>query len=491
MSKGSSISRVAVKAMGLFGGTQAVGILCSIIRTKLVAVWIGAGGVGLFGIFNQMLELINTGTNLGIRQSSVRDLSQAMDKRDVSHISRVVTVVRKWSMWLGLGGAFLTLALSPLLSQATFGDGSHTWHYMALAVAVLLTMLTNGENAVLQGTSKLKRLASVAMWGTISGLVISIPLFYFLREDSILPSIIAYAASCAVAAYALRNKDYAKVNVTRREAFTLGSGFVKLGVFMTVGAFITILASNVFIAWLNNYSGTSEVGFYQAGYTLVNKYTGLILAALAMEYYPRLARVSESRRRLKVFVSQEINITILVMVPIVLLFILLRKEIVELLYSDEFIVIIPLVTWGIVGTIMRTYSWSLAFVILAKGSGGVYLLTESLSAAVGLGLNILFYINWGLLGLGLSFLAWYVVYTLIVGFVYFKVYGLTLSMGSTLGTMWALVISLLMIWSVEDGTLATSIGIVLISIGFSAFMLYKYLFKPKSVTRLTKKVVAR
>ena len=49
--KGSSISRMAMKAMGLFGGVQIAGILCSIIRTKLVAMWIGPVGVGLFGLF--------------------------------------------------------------------------------------------------------------------------------------------------------------------------------------------------------------------------------------------------------------------------------------------------------------------------------------------------------------------------------------------------------------------------------------------------------
>ena len=107
---------MAMKAMGLFGGVQVMGILCSIIRTKLVALWIGPVGIGLFGLFNNALEMIATGTNLGIRSSSVRDISQALEKRDPSLVARMVTVVRKWSLWLGLAGALLTLAAAPLLS---------------------------------------------------------------------------------------------------------------------------------------------------------------------------------------------------------------------------------------------------------------------------------------------------------------------------------------------------------------------------------------
>ena len=84
-----------MKAMGIFGGVQVVGIICSIIRTKLVAMWIGPVGTGLFGLFNNALEMISTGTNLGIRSSSVRDISQACEGRDDSLVARMVTVVRK------------------------------------------------------------------------------------------------------------------------------------------------------------------------------------------------------------------------------------------------------------------------------------------------------------------------------------------------------------------------------------------------------------
>ena len=55
MGKREGLSKVILKAMGIFGGVQVLTILCSIIRTKLVALWIGPLGVGLFGIYNQAL----------------------------------------------------------------------------------------------------------------------------------------------------------------------------------------------------------------------------------------------------------------------------------------------------------------------------------------------------------------------------------------------------------------------------------------------------
>ncbi len=460
----SSISRMAMKAMGLFGGVQIAGILCSIIRTKLVAMWIGPVGVGLFGLFNNALEMISTGTNLGIRSSSVRDISQALTGRDPGLVARMVSVVRKWSMWLGLAGALTTLLLAPLLSQVTFGDTTHIWGFVALSIAVLLQALTNGEYAILQGTARLKRLASVTLWGTIVGLAVSIPLFYLLRERSILPSILAYAAALAVFAWLFRNRDYPPAVMSRHETFDMGKGFVRLGIYMTLGNFASILASYAFNSWLNINAGTEAVGYYQAGYTLLNKYTGLILTALGMEYYPRLSKVADSRIRLRAFVSQEINLAIAVMAPVVALFILLRELVVWILYTPEFNVIFSFVSWGMIGTVLRTLSWCLAFTILAKGDGKTYLWTEVASAIINLVLNIVFYRWWGLTGLGIAFLVSYLLYTLIIAVVYFKVYRLSVTPACLYNLLWTLAVAAAVMAAMETGQLPIAIIVTVVSL---------------------------
>ncbi len=40
----SSATSKVLKALGVFGSVQVVTILCSVIRTKLVALWIGPAG---------------------------------------------------------------------------------------------------------------------------------------------------------------------------------------------------------------------------------------------------------------------------------------------------------------------------------------------------------------------------------------------------------------------------------------------------------------
>ena len=46
----NNLYRLITKAAALFGGVQVVSILCSVIRTKVVAVLLGSVGIGYFFI---------------------------------------------------------------------------------------------------------------------------------------------------------------------------------------------------------------------------------------------------------------------------------------------------------------------------------------------------------------------------------------------------------------------------------------------------------
>lgn len=68
------MSARVLKAMSVFGGVQVMGVLCSVIRMKFVALWLGPAGVGLFGIYNGAADMLRTLSQLGFRDSSVRDI---------------------------------------------------------------------------------------------------------------------------------------------------------------------------------------------------------------------------------------------------------------------------------------------------------------------------------------------------------------------------------------------------------------------------------
>lgn len=404
-----TLSAKVLKVMGLFSGVQIIGILCSIIRTKLVAIWLGPTGVGLFGLYNSALDTISSLTQLGTGTGVIRALAASPREG----IPRMVKVVRRWGWCLGLLGATITLCLSPFLSRMTFGDENHTLGFIILSVAVLLMTLSNNEGAIFQGLKQYRNLAKSTVGGAVAGLIVSIPMYYFWGLDSVLPSIITFVIATWICRGLFRAKVEKPVDhLSARATFAEGKDFAILGIFMTVTVFASNAVSYLFMTYLNRESGTEMAGYYQAGFTLVNRYVGIILGAIGMEYLPRLSEVHKSPRRIELFLSHEIILILSVMFPVVTVFIAADQLIVNLLYDSQFTVMLPFITWAIIGTVFRAWSWCVAFLILAKNDGPMFLLTELLSAVVAIGLNILLYNRFGIVGLGYAYTAWYLFYIL-------------------------------------------------------------------------------
>lgn len=400
--------RTIVKATGLFGGTQVFTILCSIIKTKLVAIWLGAEGVGIIGLYNNTIDMISALTRLGIGTSSVRDLSRAFKSGDRSRFASLVTVVRRWVWFTGLLGAVLMLTFAPVLSRYTFGDSQHIWGFVFLSCTLLFTALTEGERAIIQASDRLRVLARCSVLGSVLALLLSLPLFYFYGISGIVPAIIAHTFAIVLVTVLLgRRMKIAPVSIDWRETYRQGRGIASLGIYMTVSGFITTLYSYLFVAWLNSHSGTGEVGYYQAGYTLVMQYVGLVFTAMSMEYYPRLSVVCEDRALLSEHVSRQVETSLLILVPFISLFIVLQTLIIHILYTSDFLIIGGYISWAALGMLFRAFSWSVSFVLLAKGAGRLYLITEVLADSLMFVLYLLGYTRWGLAGVGVAYLLAY------------------------------------------------------------------------------------
>ncbi len=435
----SGITATILKVMGIFGGVQILTILCAIVRTKFVALWIGPVGVGLFGIYNSALDTVKSVTQLGIGDSSVRDISGSPRER----VSVIVRSLRRWSWMLGIVGALAMLALSGVLSRLSFGDTTHVWGFMLLSVCVFFSSLSSAEGAVFRGFRRFRKLARASIFGAVGGLVVSLPMFYYWGVDSIVPSIIAYTVVTWLALGLYHEKvDAPAQSLPVKETFAIGKSFVVLGAFMTASMFLTNIANYAFLAWLNNEAGETTVGLYQAGFTLVNKYVGLIFTAIAVEYYPRLSAVAHSRTRLSMFASHEIRLIMLILLPAVTAFVFADGLIVKLLYSSDFEPMLPFVSLGVVGTVSRAVGWCVGFTILAKGDGATYLWTEGISALISLVLNVFCFTHWGWTGLGVAYIVWYLAYTIIVVSVAKRRYGVSLSGKSLWLTLLTLAVSL-------------------------------------------------
>lgn len=423
----SATTSKVLKALSVFGSVQVVTMACSVLRTKLAALWLGPVGVGILGVYTGTMDLISQTSQLNISQSAVRDIAACRDIR--AEAASVTTAVRRVAMMLSVVAMALVLAFAPVLSRLTFGNGDHTVAYMLLSLWLPFAAMAATEMAIMRANEQLTRVARTTLFTALTAIAIAVPLFYFLRLRAIVPVLLTYYGLNCFYSLIFRDRSLPSVRMGLRRAWSKARSVLALGGYLTVSSFVTLLASTVFIAFLNRNYGDATAGIYQAGYTLLNTYVGMIFTAIAMEYYPRLSSVSAHPARMEVIVSHEIKIALWVLMPVAASFVCCSHLIVDILYAESFADAVPFVMYGAVGVFFRAVSWCMAFTILAKGDGRTYIATECASSVLFLILYIPLYEHYGFAGLGVGYVIWYGAYALICHAVYRRRYGLSLRPG--------------------------------------------------------------
>ena len=188
-----------MKSSAIIGGSSVVQIGLNIIRTKVLALYLGPAGFGIFGIYATILDLVRAIGGMGINTSGVRQIAEANGSGDAKRLARTVTTLRRVAVLLGAFGALLLVVFSTPISQLSFGDASHAGALMLLAVAVLFMDVSAGQSAVVQGMRRLGDLARINIWGAIYGSIVSVAIIlYFYQtseaEQGIVPSLVGVAA---------------------------------------------------------------------------------------------------------------------------------------------------------------------------------------------------------------------------------------------------------------------------------------------------------
>ncbi|RGT58268.1 MULTISPECIES: oligosaccharide flippase family protein [Bacteroides] len=420
--------RTAFKATSLFGGVQLITIVISVLKSKLIAVWLGTTGFGIMGLFNSSIALLSSITNLGLQNSAVREIAAASAESNLFKFSALVKAINRWVLLTGLLGALVTIALAPWLSRWVFASDKFVFSFALLSIIVLLTGIYTNHYALLQGTRKLRAMALANVYGASIGFLCSVPMFYFFREDGIVYALILSTISITIVSY-----SYAKqvktvtISQTLKESFVIGLPTVKLGFLMALSSISVYLVQFIVKTFITQYGSLEDAGLYEAGWAINAQYLGLVFTAMSKDYYPRLSQLSSDNIKMMNAVNQQGEIAILILAPMIIALVVFLPFVINLLYSSDFLDIIPMTKWLLVGSMLKAGSWAISYVFLAKGAGKIYLFNEMGIKCITLPSYLLGYAFGGLLGIGYAFVFCYFCYFIWVAVVAFKRYNIIYS----------------------------------------------------------------
>jgi len=421
----SNSYRSIIKATSLIGGASVLAMFFNMIRTKVIAVLLGAEGVGFFGVFMNILNLFSVAMTLGLGTSGVKILAEQYQNREMSEVRECSSVILQILLYFGIFGMLLMAGLCYPLSVFSFHSSQFYWAILLLSVGVLLKNLINGQRAILQGCRKIPQIALLNILDALFMMLFGIPCYYFFGMNGIVSGlVIALILSCCMGWVFLHKPDFqfswVSFSVLKKKStpmLALGIGFVFTAF---VGTGIDYLARVVII----KNAGIILLGIYDAAFSLSGIFVNFVLGAMATDYYPRLAAVVNDSKKFQRTLMEQAEIVILVATPGLVLMMMLADIIIPIFYASSFAQAIPILKIFIIAVYGRVLSWPFSYAIMAKGDARAFVAAETSMYILRF---VLLY--WGVLYYGIAGAAWalvgaYFLYIPLVLFICFHKYHL-------------------------------------------------------------------
>lgn len=414
-----------LKYTSLFGGVQVLKIMVDVVRNKLAAMLLHREGMGLNAQYMNSAEVAGSVTNLGLGIASVQRLSELYEENDVHELERHVGVVRTWSLWSSVIGMAVCLLLGILASSWYFPDAAPAPADIALLCLFVGALpIEEGECSILKGTRQLGRMAGVESSIALATLLLTIPVYYLLgiRGVVLALALVGWAKVALHMTVTLRLFPY-RVHPFSPRVLRAGRPLLRRGIPFMLAAVLGSLTTMALFRYCLN-GDSREIGLYKSIFSLMVTYAGMVFVAIGNDFFPRLSSVNHDRPRMNHAINQQIDVSILLITPMLIAMVVAMPWIIRLLYSSEFLPGVAMGQCAALYMFFQAVTKPVAYTSLAKGDSLVFLVMEAVYNAVFIGLMYHAYHHYSLVGAGVALSLAALFDMLMITVTYSRLYGL-------------------------------------------------------------------
>jgi len=409
--KAVSYSRI-VKSSSIIGGASLLNIIIGLLRTKVMAMWLGPVGIGLYSIYNSLVLTATALGGMGIATVGTRRIAECEAEHLDADLARVRRALGYSTCVLAVCSAFVVWLFRHEIAALTLHSSGQGNVVGWLALGVALTIFANTQAAVLQGFRRIADLAWLSILSALIYTALGVAILWFWRTDGLILFVLLgplvgwvmgrlfVARLPAVAALPFNWRD-----LSRESRLLFGMGLAFMG-----AALIQALSQLLMRMIVQHDADAASVGYYQAAWSISIQYIGFVLVAMGSDYYPRLSGIIKDKAAAVRLINEQTEVALLLAAPVLVFMMGFAADIISLLYSKEFLPVVSLFRWQVFGDILKLASWPLGFAILALGDGRGFIWTELIAGALLVGITALLMPLYGLDSAGMGFLACYAIY---------------------------------------------------------------------------------
>ena len=407
-----------IKTSVLTGISTVIKLVSAFVINKVIALYIGPAGLAIVGQLQSFTSIITTFSNGAISSGIVKYTAEYQDieeKKKIFSSSIVISLICSLIISIFLFG------FSDYLSELILKDIQYSSVFIIFGATIFLFALNMVLISILNGQKEIKKYVLVNIAGSIFSLVFT--------------SILIMQLNLMGALYAMVLNQSVMFFVTL--AFVIKSSWFKLEYFkqgldkeslsklskyslMAIVSALTVPVSHLIIReYIGENLGWDSAGYWQGIWYISTMYLMLVTTTLGVYYLPRLSEIQDNKElRKEIFSGYKIIMPIVILASLIIF--LLKEYVILIAFSKDFMPMMELFAWQLIGDVIKIASWLLAYLMLAKAMTKVFIYTEVLFSALFVGLSILFVDKFGLVGITYAYSLNYFLYLIMMIFIFRK-----------------------------------------------------------------------
>ncbi|PWE21616.1 O-antigen flippase [Aliarcobacter skirrowii] len=407
-----------IKTSVLTGISTVIKLVSAFVINKVIAIYIGPSGLAIVGQLQNFTSIITTFSNGAISSGIVKYTAEYQDIEEKQKIFSTTIVI---SLICSLIISIFLFGFSDYLSELILKDVQYSSVFLVFGATIFLFALNMVLISILNGQKEIKKYVLVNIAGSIFSLFFT--------------SVLIMQLNLIGALYALVLNQSVMFFVTL--AFVLKSSWFKLEYFikgldkeslsklskyslMAIVSALTVPVSHLIIReYIGENLGWNSAGYWQGISYISTMYLMLVTTTLSVYYLPRLSEIQDNKElRKEIFSGYKIIMPIVILASLIIF--LLKEYVVLIAFSKNFMPMIDLFAWQLIGDVIKIASWLLAYLMLAKAMTKVFIYTEILFSALFVVLSVLFVDKFGLVGITYAYSLNYFLYLIMMIFIFRK-----------------------------------------------------------------------
>lgn len=372
----SSVVRLAPLYSGLAHGFR---MLSALVILKLIAVYVGPDGLAKLGFFMSLASILAVFSGGGITNAVIKFVAEYRDSpiRVVRFLGSAVLYGSTFSVAL----LVVSIAFAVPLANLVFSNTEFWWMMPVFGLSQIFTFVGVVTLSTANGLGRQDVFAAITVAAYSGSMLIS---YGLISSMGIAGGALALALVTAsvgfVSCVVISRSRLLRVVRLRYDCYAFSKLFKFTLIAISAALFFPvteILLRSQIITTL----GFDTAGYWQGLVRLSSAYIGFFSVFLATTFMPRLSATVDLSLCRRLVLRQILTVGAVFLLCAVVIF-LLREAIILLVFSTEFLPIIDVIAWQLLGDLLRISSFVVGFLLVSKAATKLYIGAEFIQFAI-------------------------------------------------------------------------------------------------------------